>query len=175
VNEFTVDYCRQVLMNEVNNVAQEKLKDNGFIKKVEHLSIQERFDMAKGLLLELGEYNNISFYRREILDNAIHLSRGLTRALSTFEGASFADFEYLVENASFCLFYCIITNTSFPVSLFVESERVRDYIEGDGANYLARSHWDERRDEIAAYYRSIVPNSEHMSDEMVLSVAGVKI
>lgn len=173
MSELTVDYCRQLLMNEVKGAPQEELENNDLVEKVKDLSLREKFYMAKDLLPELGEYKEFVFMRKMVLNDVAYLYGDLRSALWWFEGASLADFEFLVENASFCLLYHILTNPSFPAALFVESGRVRSYLEDAEGSQLVRSHWYERRNEIIAYLGDAVSGFEYMSDEMVMSVTGI--
>jgi hypothetical protein len=173
MNELTVDYCRQLLMNEVKGVSQEELENNILVEKVKDLSLREKFYMAKDLLPELGEYKEFVFMRQTVLNDVAYVYGELRNALCWFEGASLADFEYLVEHVPFCLFYHVLANASFPAALFVEGERVRSYLEDTEGSQLVRSHWSERRNEIITYLRDAVPGFEYMSDDMVMSVTGI--
>lgn len=170
-----MDYCRQLLMNEVKGAPQEEMENNDLVEKVKDLSLQKKFYMAKDLLPELGEYKEFVFTRKMVLNDVAYLYGELRSALCWFEGASLADFEYLVEHAPFCLFYHVLANASFPVALFVEGERVRSYLENAEESQLVRSHWYERLNEIIAYLGDGVSGFEYMSDEMVMSVTGIDL
>jgi hypothetical protein len=168
-----VDYCRQLLTGKIDVAIWEALEDANFTETVDALSTKARFDMARNLLPELAEYAN--YKKKSLLGEITHLYFRLANSLSDFEDIVITDFEGLVEDASFCLFSYILTNASFSVALFVENNRVRNYIEGDEAEWLTLFHWDKKRNEIIAYLRDTITGSEYMSDEMVLKVAGIKL
>jgi len=170
-----VDYCRQLLMSNTGDASWKGINTDKFVNIIIAIDGNMAFELSKSLLPELAEYTDSLNTKKVLLSAITYLYSRLTSFLSDFKGASLADFEYLVDNASFCLFSYILTNPSFPVALFVENERAQNYINSDEVNQFALSHWYERRDEIAVYLRDKIPNSEHMSDEMVLSVAGVTL
>lgn len=186
MGEVNLDDYRRILMSDLSDPSWREFKENNFIEIAKVFKVDRGFELskkqasrgfelAKNLLPELAEYTDLIIADKPRLNEITYLYSSLVDSLSDFEDASFTDFEFLVENASICLFSHILFNVSFPVALFVENKRVQNYIISEEANRVVLSYWSQRRDEVAVYLRDTVSDYKYMSDEMILSIAGIQL
>lgn len=137
-------------------------------KRMESLPLKEKFKLAFELIPELNAYSQSSMFK------SYSVYEHLTGSFSLYSSITSDEYYSIVTSLSSKLITSILTNPSFPVDLLINNEAWR-YNLNQKDTYIFITIvkiYDERHDEIIAYYRDQVPDSEHMSDEMVLKIAG---
>jgi hypothetical protein len=89
------------------------------------------------------------------------------------------DFVYVSKNSSIVIFSNTVANPYFPLEMLLDnnlyekfrSDRLFDYLVDIRINTIR----GDRYGEVMSYLKTISPDAEHMSDEMVFSVLGVKL
>jgi hypothetical protein len=102
----------------------------------------------------------------------------LLNALYNSTKISEKDWQQLVGNCSFKLFVGMARNSSFPVKFLVSDNPFEEELASpvsDSYKSQLRGVIIDRLPEIVVYTKSTIPGSESMTDEMVLSVAGIKL
>jgi hypothetical protein len=177
-------------MNELSKKTVERYKNllngtvnlNSFdtdreISLVSSFSIEERFYLAKNLLDELDSLKRgvTGLYPSNF---ARFFSASLLDALVSSVEVPNDEWQDLVDNCSLTLLSHIIFNSSLPVEILI-SENAFGSHSGDPLFLYFQYRFGiaklGRHSDIVHHFRGVVPNSEHMSDEMVLSVAGVNL
>lgn len=136
----------------------------------------QRFDLVKQLLNELEIFYTFWYEKgswKYSLSARIYST--LLRSLEFAKDVSREDYLYILENAHAYIVDSLVANPEFPVDLLIEGsifDRHSDDPYLDYFKYTVESVLSHRSKEVIAYYRGIVPNSEHMTDEMVLNIAG---
>lgn len=170
VSELTVDYFRKMLISR----STELLNDGeleGITLAMSNLSDERAFDFAVQLVPELNKGCESSVAR-----NSVVFQR-LTKSLRKYNDISYEEYCFLTNNLSSKMLSYIIYNESFPIDLLVDGEIL--YQREDSGYFLVEyainQNFRKRYFEVVAYLRATIPGSEYMNDEMVMSVAGVKL
>lgn len=150
------------------------------IKAFEKLiSSEESFHLAKALMPELSAYRKalISGNRTGNRIDAYNVYSSLLNAYSNFTNISREDFLFIINDAPGFLVQYLVHNPSIPVDILMEDSYFT-HIENDSTasgfkEALNTIRLYDRYEDIIDYVRSLVPNSETMTDEMVLSVYGI--
>jgi hypothetical protein len=137
-------------------------------KQIEPLSLKEKFNLALELIPELNAYSQSSMFK------SYSVYEYLAESFSLYNNITYDEYYYIVTSLSSKLVTSVLMNPSFPVELLINSEVWRYNLNPrDTYTFVSIAKiYDERRDEIIIYYRKQVPDSEYMSDEMVLKIAG---
>lgn len=152
----------------------------------EVMTMDDAFDIASASMEQKGRLALYSL--RELDDCRDALSKGrislkyssiiisLLHSLSMYEGFSHENFMYISDNGSLGILGYRVVNMDCPLTFLVNDE-FYDCYRGSSDWRAFETALDVGRDirleEIVAYAKNLVSNSEHMSDEMVLSVAGI--
>ena len=149
----------------------------GLYKLFAGLSLSVRFSLARDLLNEIGMYKNS--FNRDLLniDQRIVLI-GLLNSFKHYESIEHEEFARLLEIAPPYIIDRLINNRSLPLDFLLDSSLLEQHKYHPMFQDLqkeVRYVKTKRKPEIIAYCRNKITGSEHMSDEMVLSVAGVNL
>lgn len=144
---------------------------------VSSLSLREQFAIASELLTEIDTHYNVEVRR----SSSVEKWEVITDLFDSFEYCeSIEEGEYvrLLEIAPERISVQLIRNNSLPLNLLTSPSFLKNR-EADPAYAklqfeLARAK-NKRLPEIIAYARKLVFDSEYMTDEMVVSVAGIII
>lgn len=178
---ITVQDCRDLLsdkLSHLGNSAERVKLTNAYNSFVASTSLEEMFLLAKQLLKELDEYDNSYVEGVKFTTKQQKTYAKLKAPFYHYDGITRDEYNWILENAGFDVVLATVENKRFPVSLLVESSFLTKHINAAYFAVLRRTVADVKRKrevEIITYYRGQVPNSTHMSDNMVLSVAGVSI
>jgi len=173
---ITADYCRELLAPTpgLKRKSSKELINKGFSTSLRRLSQKERFELAMQLLPELETYFNARIYKNDVKIVG-DLFDSLAGSLRKFDGISASEYNYLIDNLSSYLLITVLDNKFLPIDMFIDSRRswhrVNSIAFPIGAVNIEATY-DKRQREINLYARSLVPFSEHMSDEMVLKIVG---
>lgn len=171
INDEFVEHYRD-LLNETVELSDAATNRETSI--VNSFSMEDRFYLAKNLLNELDYLRTGSGHYPS--NFARFFSAALLDALISPVKVSNEEWQYVVDNCSLHLLSDVIKSPSFPVEILISEKAFEEHFTNPLFPYF-QFHFDRvisaRFPEIVHYFRSMVPNSEHMSDEMVLSVAGV--
>lgn len=146
--------------------------------KVENsLSMKEKFEISKQLLKELEEYDDY-YYAYDATSFAEQWKTyfALLNSFHDYDGITHEEFNFLLEKASLAIVAIAIGNDAFPVAFLVDEsfvKRHRTHFNYWVIESCLKTAKQRRRNELWDYYKSIVPGAEHMSDEMILGIAGL--
>jgi hypothetical protein len=167
-DDITVKDCRILLLDIRDEHITEK-----HVESLSSLSDEQKFYIAKQLLPEIGLYDNIQ--PKTLKMNLIFI---LLAVFEEYNNISREEFVLLLDGASVSATSYIIQNDAFPVDFLVDlsflhynTSNLKNIALGNTIHFTRM----RRILEVLSYCKGIVPDSEHMSDEMVLSVAGVKV
>lgn len=167
-DEITLEDCRKLLLD----MRDEYITDS-HVERLSSLSDEQRFNIAKQLLPEIGLYDNT--YPGGLKMSFIFI---LLTIFQDYNNISREDFVPLLNKAGVSASAYLIQNSAFPIDFLVDFSFLRHdpsnpkNISLENTIYFTRVR---RLSEIISYCRNLVPNSEHMTDEMVLSVTGVEV
>lgn len=145
-------------------------------------STKERTKMALLLLDELGAcWESIRVGISSI--NSHEIFSLFFGEFMDSETLSYEDFVYIANNGSLFMIGCALYHASYPLDLLVDHVYIQD--DGSGSEDLGllgfptfvsliESMREYRIDEVASFLRKRIPGSESLSDEMVLSITGIK-
>jgi hypothetical protein len=94
------------------------------------------------------------------------------------DGISREKFIELLEDSKPAVMIHILRNKKFPIDVLLDESFLARHASDPNYWLLQICTSDaklNRRSEVIAYYRNKISDSEHMSDDMVLSVAGVSL
>lgn len=140
-------------------------------------SAEERFKLAKKVMSELNKYGKPNVFGKIYWGQKETLIT-LTQSFVECENISHKEFIQILNKANLATAKLLIQNKIFPVDILVDSsffERYKSHPEYSFLENTIQHLKSYRFLEIIDYYRNIVPESENMSDEMVLKVAGVEL
>lgn len=177
--KITVDDCRRLLRGEVKDgtlaIAQ--------FSVLTDLPDQEQFAFARELSRDISFYYELS--QSESRQTKAHFSHvqlmllgHLVKFFETYDDISWEDYaNWVTGDDLYVIVASLLRNEMFPVGFLVDTSWLNKYV--DHSNYwllkmYTRVLQDKKKSEIIAYCKQLVPGSEHMSDEMVLSVTGAK-
>lgn len=170
----TVESCRAILAT-----AGEHQVSGDYVATFSNLSEEEKFHIAKQVLPELKAYNDKRSMKSGTTSNKAALNSYLLNCFEYCDGISYEDFSQLLGGSDiYPVIIYLIRNKSFPLSLLLEPTLLKSYQNSPHQLYLegyVKYVKASRMVEIIAYCRGLVPDSENMSDEIVLNVAGVKL
>lgn len=179
--KITVDDCRKILRNEVKDgtlaIAQ--------FSVLTDLPVQEQFAFARELAREISFYHELSQSSQSGQTKAqfshiqLMLIGHLTKFFETYDEISWEDYaDWVTGDDLYTIVASLLRNKMFPVDFIVDTSWLNKYV-----NH--RAYWllemdtrvlrDNKKPEIIAYCKRLIPGSEHMSDDMVLSIAGVGV
>lgn len=177
---ITAEDCRKLLSGEV----KDKKLTRELINSIRDLSVSEKFNLAKELLQEISFYYKLDS-QLQAQNKALKLSSirasALTPLILSFEfydSISTEEYEQLMENNSYVIMASLMKNDSFPITFLIHDSWIENHLNEPKYWYMKEYVSiikKSRKSEIVSYYRNLVPNSESMSDEMVMSIAGAKI
>jgi hypothetical protein len=175
-----IEKCRELL-----NDRREFLKNGSNYKqyaalcnKVENsLSMKDKFEISKQLLKELEEYDAY-YYAYDVTSFAEQWKTyfALLNSFHDYNGISREEFAFLLEKASCAIVAVAIGNDAFPIDFLIDTsfvERHQIHFNYWVIESCLNTAKQRRRKEIWDYYKSIVPGSENMTDEMILSIVGI--
>lgn len=170
----TVESCRTILAT----VGEHQVSGD-YVATFSNLSEEEKFHIARQVLPELKAYNDRLSMKSGTTSNKAALNSSLLKCFEHYDGISHKDFSQLLSGLDiYPVVIYLIRNKSFPISLLLESTLLKSYQKSPHQFYLegyVKHVKASRMAEIIAYCKYLVPDSESMSDEMVLSVAGVTL
>lgn len=167
-NDITVEDCRKLLLDMQDEHIAER-----HVESLSSLSDEQKFHIAKQLLPEIGLYDNT--YPKTLKMNLIFI---LLAVFEEYNDISREEFVLLLDGASESATSYLIQNNAFPVDFLVDLSFLRYDISNLKNMSLGNTiHFTRMRRilEILSYCQGLVPDSEHMTDEMVLRVAGVEV
>jgi hypothetical protein len=178
--KITVDDCRRLLRGEVKDgtlaIAQ--------FSVLTDLPDQEQFAFARELSRDISFYYELSQSesrqdKTQFSHVQLMLLGHLVKFFETYDDISLEDYaDWVTGDDLYIIVASLLKNKMFPVDFTVDTSWLNKYANHPQYWLLkmyTRVLRDNNKPEIIAYCRKSIPNSEHMSDEMVLSVAGVKI
>lgn len=177
--ELTLEYCKEILCPAPGKkITDEELKANGTYIDVLMLDvdIQQTFNLAIELIPELNKFSKQSMYAAHVTGATYELYSALVETFRNNRYISYEQYQLLIENLSVHPLILTLSNPFLPIELLVKSKkhwhRANSVDFPNGISHIQRA-LKKRSWEVTAYARSIVPDSEHMNDEMVLKVAGI--
>lgn len=169
----SVDRCRHVL------ASTNEYPSTGYLRIYVETknSGEEKFELLKELLEDL---NSFYFLKKKSLSRhseARTMYSYLTNTVGSYTGISKEDFLNLIEKGNVDLLGEAVRNPNFPIELLFDRSIFNRYADDPNFNWLQEkinlAMWsNERFHETVTYIRHLVPNSEVMSDEMVMSIVG---
>jgi hypothetical protein len=150
------------------------------IKAFERLtSSRKKFYLTKALIPELSNYRQalVSGNKAGNQIDAYNVYASLINAVSEFKDISREECLFIINNAPGFLIKYLLHNSSLPVDILIEDSYFTR-IENDATTFSLKEDLQAARsiyryEDIINYIRSVVPESETMTDEMVLSVYGI--
>jgi hypothetical protein len=137
----------------------------------------ERLDLVKQLLSELETFYSFWYDKSSWkYSPSARIYSTLLRSLEFAKDVSREDYLYIFDNAHAYIVDSLVANPEFPVGLLIDDSIFTRHSGDpylDDFKYTVEAVISHRFKEVIAYCRGIVPNSEHMTNEMVLNVAGV--
>lgn len=178
--KIAVDDCRKLLRGEFQDgnlaIAQ--------FSVIADLPAREHFALARELSREISFYYELSQPRSgqakpQFSHVQLMILGHLTKSFETYDEIPWEDYAVLTADDDLCIIVAsLLKNKMFPVDFLVETSWLNKYM-NHPQYWLLKMHTrvlrDNKKPEIIAYCRQSIPNSEHMSDEIVLSVAGVEV
>lgn len=178
---ISVKDCKDLLSNKLSCLKDGYEKDrliNAYRTLDTSVSLGEMFALAKQLIEELDNYDG-SYVEGDKFTAEQQLTYAkLMSPFYRYEYITVDEYTWLLKHAGLDVTLAIIENRHFPIHLFIEVSFLGRHFGAPSFGVLQRAIANvkqNRKSEIIDYYRNQIPNSEHMSDEMVLSVAGVSI
>jgi hypothetical protein len=175
--EITVDNCRGLLKGEVKDAELVTALVDAFAG----LPIKEQFAFAMELRREISFYYGYSFEdaKSGISSFQSLMFDSLLRSFEVYTEISREEYDVLLTDGNlYGIILSLLGNKSFPVDFLIETswlEKYADHSKGWLLEGYLKGRQATRRFEIMAYFRDIIPNSEHMSDEMIMSIAGITL
>lgn len=170
-SSITVENCRFLL-------SEGQVSDD-YVKTLSSLSDRERFDIAKHLLSEIELRHNKLRAKAGYYSNQLKVILSLLDSFQDYNGILYEDFRDFMSNGDlFVVTAYLIRNKSFPIAFLLNTSLLEPHKKNPYVNILEeyiRHAKIIRRPELVTYCKNLVPDSESMSDEMVLSVAGVTL
>jgi len=144
-----------------------------------HTTYKERLILVKQLLNEMEVFYSFWYEKSSWkYSSSARIYSTLLRSLEFAKDVSREDYLYIFENAHAYIVDSLVANPEFPVDLLI-NESIFTRHSGDAFlddfKYTVEAVITHRLKEVIAYCRDIVSGSEHMTDEMVLNVAGVNL
>lgn len=165
--KLTVEYLRELITSESEELSSSELR-----KELANMSEEEAFRLAIRLVPELNES-----YIPSLKKNSFVFTK-LNNSFSWANGITYSEFQYLAETLCPGLLSSVLHNEDFPIEFIIDSNILRKR-ENDQFYSAVKTSiqyvCQERYGEIADYCRGIVPNSESMSDDMVIKIAKIEI
>ena len=140
-------------------------------------SLSIRFSLARELMTELGAYKDFATRISYKVIQRVTLDM-LLNSFKNYQDIERKEYARLLKTAPSYVIDKLINNHSLPLDFLLNSSLLEFYKFDPMFQDLQREVQDvkvRRKTEIIAYCRGFVPDSKHMSDEMVLSVAGVNL
>lgn len=139
----------------------------------------ERFDLVKQLLNELETFY-LFWYEESSwkFSPAARIYSTLLRSLEFAKNISREDYLYMINNAHAYIVDSLVVNPEFPVDLLIDDSIFANHGDDYFLNELKFTVEGvilHRFEDIVTYCRGIVPGSENMTNDMILSVAGVNL
>lgn len=165
------EYYKQLLIEIAKN------HNAGASSDVIDIAFASPEERAKLALFTLKELSNCEESLKSIGLNSSSLSifNALLIPLTSYNNFSREDFEYIVNNGSLLVVKNTVVNRSFPLNLLVDNELYLKHKESPNLflldEELRRIRFNKSK-AILQYFRNEIPDSEYMSDEMVLKIAG---
>lgn len=178
---ISIQDCRDLLadkLSHLDDTAERVRLTNAYNEFVTVTSLEEMFILAKQLLKELDEYDNSYVEGIKFTTKQQKTYAKLKAPFYHYDGITPNEYNWILENAGFDVVLATIENKRLPVPLLIEGSFLTKHVNAPYFAVLRRTVADVKRKrevEIISYYRNQVPNSTHMSDNMVLSVAGVTV
>lgn len=172
--KITVERCREIL----NDLRNDRVS-NKYIKSMSKLSEGERFSIAKKLLPEIESYCKRIENGLNSESNQMGIHSFLLVTFSRYESISREEFSELIDKSKDCVINAqLAKNPSFPIDFLLDDSLFQ--VQEDSFLFwfpkdLIKCLRFARRQEAVSYYRGVVCDFEHMSDEMVLSVVGINL
>jgi hypothetical protein len=166
-----VEYYRILIKRAIqqNDITQKELD-----YLTSFLSPGERFHIAKELCYDIRLFTDLR-YSQIVPDVTKKFYICFLEVFQKYDGISREEYVYLFDNAPFSLLQYIVDNPSMPVDMLIEYGITRSQEQGFFNAFLVahiKTAQENRSEEILSYLRSLVPGSESMSNEMVLSISG---
>lgn len=141
---------------------------------VKSTSVEECFYLTKSLLGELCVYRAHLVSGKRL--DAYDVYSSLVNSPANFKDISREDCLFILSIAPDFLAKYLICNPSLPIDILVDDKYFTRFNEGS----TSRHFWEsleivrkiDRREEVIDYARSLVADSEQMTDEMVLRIVG---
>lgn len=165
-----IEYYRSLIKRAIEH---NDVTDKELISLIRNVTIDERFQIAKNLLNEIQPFTNLRYGM--IPEVTKKFSVYFLEIFRTYDGISREDYSYLFTNAHLSLQQYIVGNPSLPVDMLIEYGASRIQDQGFFNAFLLahiRTAQEKRAEEIWSYLRSLIPDNEGMTDEMILSVSG---
>lgn len=177
-NDITVEDCRKLLTQKREDFYsyQEEKVFYGRVYRVivDSLSLEERFNLAKMFHKELEFYEEF----RLMDEKKAQSVSALLDSIRDYQGIIYDDFVFLLDKVGIGFITMLVMNSAFPIEFLLDGSYLKRHVNHPSyfvLEYAVDLAMDNRKTDILSHYRNLVPNSESMSDEMVLSVAGVKL
>lgn len=144
---------------------------------VSSLSLREQFAIGSELLTEIDDYYNVEV-RRSSSKEKWEVITGLFDSFEYCESIEKEEYTQLLEIAPERISVQLIRNSSLPLDFLINpsflKHRKPDSTYSMLPNEIALAKI-RRRLELITYCRNLVPNSEYMTDEMVLTISGIDL
>lgn len=138
-------------------------------------SLSMKFSFACELITDLSVYKTFAARSNYKAIQQVTIDM-LLNSFKDYQGIEREKRDWLLKTAPSYVIIRLINNQSLPLDLLLDPyllERHRSDSMFDDLLREVQSIKIIRKTEIIAYYRNLVPDSKNMTDEMVLSVAGV--
>lgn len=138
------------------------------------LSLEERFHIAKELCDDIHVFTDLR-YSQVVPEVTKKFYICFLEVFQKYDGISREDYVYLLNNAPFSLLQYIVDNPFMPIDMLIEYGIARSQEQGFFNAFLVahiKTSQEKRSGEIFSYLRGLVPSSENMSDEMIISISG---
>jgi hypothetical protein len=173
--EITVNDCRKILKNLKRGIKKDPVLGN-YIDAINNLSYKKRFVLAKELLPELessGILAGTGFGSSRTKEAEVYTA--LLSSLEMYAGIPREEFIELITNPnSYVVVTYLVKNKALPIDLLL-SELLLHGHKNKFFYWIMKKQLEDvkllRYPEIISHFRSIVPDSKHMSDDMVLKIA----
>jgi hypothetical protein len=169
----SVDRCRQVLASSNEYPGAAYLRIYVEINN----SGEEKFELLKELLEDLNSFYLLKKKKLSRHSEARTMYSYLTNTVGSYTGISRNDFINLIQKGNVDLLGEAVRNPNFPIELLFNRSAFGKYADDINFGWLQEkinlAMWsNERFHETVNYIRRMIPNSEVMSDEMIMSIVG---
>jgi hypothetical protein len=178
--KITAKDCRNLLSGKIEG----KELTHVLLKTIASLSVGEKFNLAKELSRELSFYYELDS-QPPVQNETPKLSSirasaltPLARSFEIYDSISIEEYAQLMESNSYIITASLMKNDSFPITFLIYDSWVEKHVNESGYWYMkeyVRITRKSRKPEVVNYCRNLVPNSENMSNDIVLKVAGIHL